>query len=108
MATKTIYQCDKCGKDQDSKEGFQLFEVSVGCNAVFPTRINTKTECLPKKLFCRDCMDGSALLGITDRMLEERRLAELAPPTPVTLEDIIREIAEEAGVEGAIHAMSNR
>jgi hypothetical protein len=108
MAIKTIYQCDKCGNDQDSKEGFQLFEVSVGCNAVFPTRVSTKTECLPKKLFCRDCMNGSALLGITDRMLEERRLAEMTPPVAVTLEDMIREIAEEAGAESAAQAISNR
>lgn len=108
MAITTSYVCDKCGKDQTSKPKYQLYELSVVCNCVHPTRINTKTECLPKQHWCRDCLNGSALLGITDKMLEERRLAEMAPPNAATLEDIIREIAEDAGFDGAMQVINNR
>lgn len=108
MAIIITHVCDKCGKDNTSKPDFQLFDLTVQCNAVFPTRVTTKTDCLPKKQWCRDCLNGSALLSITDKMLEERRQAELAPPVPATLEDMIREIAEEAGAESAIQAISNR
>ena len=105
MSIVTLYVCDKCGKDQTSKPEFSLFEVSVLRNAIWPTRISTKSECMPKQYRCRDCMNSSALLGITDKMLEERRIAELAPPVAATLEDMIREIAGEAGAESAILAI---
>jgi hypothetical protein len=108
MSIKTVYTCDKCSKDNSSKETFQLFKVSVGHNMVYPTQVSTKTEVMPAQYWCRDCLNGSALLGITDKMLEERRLAEMSPVVPATLEDMIREIAGEAGAESAAEAIRNR
>ena len=107
MSIITLYICDKCGKDQTSSATFQLFEVSVLHAAVWPTRVTTKSECMPKQYRCRDCMNSSALLGITDKMLEERRIAELAPPVAATLEDMIRDMAGEVGAGSAIEAIRN-
>ena len=53
-------------------------------------------------------MNDTALLGITDRLLEERRQASLAPPKAATFEEMVFEIAYEAASDAISNDRSNR
>ena len=97
---ETKKTCDRC-KTESLEPAFELFEITVSSRLIAPTSTGTSDR-FPKQHWCRACMNDTALLGITDKLLEERRQASLAPPKPVTFEDMVYEIAGEAAAE-AIH-----
>lgn len=89
MSYKTIYTCDKCGKEQLTMDQFWTVGVSANC-ATYPA-----TNFVTGKFLqvCRPCLES---FGIH----VQQRPANVPPaPEPPSLEDLIREIVRRATEE---------
>src|SRR4051812_14170659 len=99
---KTHKQCDKC-KAESTEDDFKLFEITLNLRQVQPTPVTSASKIFPMRHWCEECVTVSALRGINEKQMEERRQASAAPVVPVTLEDLIHELAYDA----ACDAISN-
>lgn len=85
----TTYTCDKCGHEQTDDEQMWDIGVSVAYHS-FAQRDNYRKEPVKKELWCRACVVKLGLLSTSSVTSDPSQ-----PETPLTLEDIIREIIRE-------------
>lgn len=88
MTVKTIYTCDRCGKEQATYD--QFWRVDVLCRA-FPGAPPATYNCSKKEQhWCRACCEELHLLNYMPR----KEAVPPSKPAP-TLEELIREIVQE-------------
>jgi len=85
----TTYTCDKCGHSQEKKD--QMWDIGVSLTHLDSPYSATRTL-NPKKLWCRDCVEGIGLLVPSPSLKKP-------PPPPATLEDIVRDLLREMILE---------
>lgn len=85
MSIITIYQCDRCGHEQQTKD--QIWQVQVTIGSVGALHSQNKTHAAE---WCRKCAEAAHLLP--DRTHKEAK--EELPPPP-SLEDLVRQIVRE-------------
>lgn len=100
---KTYKECDKCQISGFGEE-LSLYELAVSLK---PADVTTAKLVFNKVQWCRECAIITGLLAISDKETEERRLASAAKIEPVTMEDIIREIAEEVITNTVANSRNN-
>ena len=88
MSVKTIYKCDKCGGIQESKEQFWQIAVTLTSYGLHVSSSNINKSMHA----CRKCVIDLGLLPPPDKQ------APTAPP-PLTIEDLIIEIVQQAVVD---------
>ena len=79
----TNYTCDKCTAVKTSPEG--MYNVCVAVRKVTGATYNATMK--PCALWCRVCVVAAGLDAPKDK--------EKAPAEPTTLEDLVRDIAQE-------------
>jgi hypothetical protein len=94
---KTHKQCDKC-KTESTEDDFKLFEITLNLRQVQPAATG-QSKIFPMQHWCEECVTTSALKGINEKQMEERRQASAAPIVPATFEDLLREIAYEVACD---------
>ena len=73
----TIYKCDKCGNEQNSRKQFWTVHISISCEYY--------THSQQKEIqVCQICLESFGIL------VPEKKKETLPPPP--TVEDLIREI----------------
>lgn len=97
--------CDKCGAVQTA-EDFKLFEITINLRQVQPTT-TTASKIFPLQHWCEECVTVSALRGINEKQMEERRQASATPIVPATFEDMVREIAYKAAEDAISNSRQN-
>lgn len=84
MSVTTIYKCDKCGAETQSRE--QFWEVAVTLRSI------SSNDAVPrnKQHWCRMCVEAAGILPpVAHEQAKERVL-----PSP-TFEDLVRSIVAE-------------
>lgn len=85
MSIVTTYTCDRCAKSQTTDD--QMWNVKVSYQ-----HIRMSDQDGPKALWCRACMEKVGILG---PYRAETKLPDESKPQPLTLEDLVREIARD-------------
>ena len=88
----TTYKCDKCGKEDTSNETLQLEKVGVHVgeyNVQYSYSVKPKLEL--NQEWCKDCRVKAGLA-----IPPKNKIVEV---TPMTLEDLVHDIAYEAAIE---------
>lgn len=83
----TTYKCDKCGKELDSAG--QLWHVGVSAQSINNKLIVGLFVEGKSMQVCRPCLESFGIFV-------QKRRDEPEPPSPPTIEDLIREIIAEA------------
>ena len=87
-----IYKCDRCGNENEDNKILQLEEVGVHVGRY---NLSTSFGGTPKIMFnkewCIECREKTGL-----KLPPKNKVIEVIP---LTLEDLVREIAYEAAVE---------
>lgn len=89
MATKTIYNCDRCNKEFSDRK--DLMSVSAGVGNYYGS---DSWERRWSQDWCFDCLDAFKIRP------EERTPRGTIAPIPPTLEDVIREIVRQENGNG--------
>lgn len=87
MSSRTIYKCDKCGVEKDSRDQFWFVCVLISSD-MFPT-VQHYGSWSHRKEWCRSCVESAGMLPRV--VLKDVPISEPAP----TLEDMFREIIRE-------------
>jgi len=91
MGIKTIYVCEKCGKETErSTKGEQYFHVSILIQGV-GTGYSNETRTMA--LWCRDCCDEYQLI------ISPQGTAKEPAPPELTIEDRLVAVFEAMGFE---------
>jgi hypothetical protein len=88
MSSRTIYKCDRCGKEQETDDQFWTVGFIVTNRRYQYTYRLTDPNFDHKREWCRNCVEEFGLLprAITPQNPE---------PIPLSLEDMLREIIRE-------------
>lgn len=86
----TEYECDSCGHTQD--DDVQMWIVLVTFTPYNKSHSHAGRHTTKSKLWCRKCVIKNGLIITTTKPNDP-------PPPLVTLEDLVREIAEEVCVD---------
>lgn len=88
---RTIYKCDKCGKEQDTAEQFWTVGIFARAKDRYPARSSLDESADRSLEVCRPCLES---LGVH---VQKVNPPAVQPPV-ASLEDRIREIAEMCGI----------
>lgn len=85
MSITTIYRCDRCGQEQQTKD--QIWQVQVTIGSIGDPHGQNKKHIAD---WCRKCAEAARLLP---NYLHKEANEELPPPP--SLEDLVRQIVRE-------------
>jgi hypothetical protein len=88
MAYTTTFTCDLCGTQAIDDQQF-LKEVSVVIENPYGARSSSTN--VPKASWCKPCLVRMGVIAVGNTHLP----ANMAPPTPPTLEEVVRAIVQE-------------